>query len=47
VNRLDFGQSYEENREAFIGRLIAAGWKQKEAEQEWARIQELDPGDDE
>jgi len=46
VNRLDFEQSYHENRETFVERLVAAGWRRDEAEDEWASIQELDPGDD-
>jgi len=40
MNRLEFSQSYDENRETFIERLIVAGWGRKEAEQEWNRIQE-------
>jgi len=42
LNRLEFDQSYDENKKAFVERLISAGWNRKEAEQEWNRIQESD-----
>lgn len=40
---LDFDDSYEDNREMFIDRLVSAGWKRKDAVIEYKRIQEEDP----
>lgn len=37
---MKFNQSYLENKEEFIKRLIEAGWKKNEAELEWKRIRE-------
>jgi hypothetical protein len=31
-------QTYEQNRAAFIARLIEAGWTKEQAEAEWTRI---------
>jgi len=39
-DRLDASQSYEDNRDAFVERLIEAGWQRKEAVEEWIRIQQ-------
>ena len=38
--RLSFDQSEEDNRSAFISRLIHAGWGREDADREWERIQD-------
>jgi len=42
---LDFDDSLEDNRRMFVDRLIKAGWKKKEAEIEYQRLQDDDEGD--
>jgi hypothetical protein len=37
--KLDFNQEEAVNKKLFIERLIEAGWKRHEAEEEWERIQ--------
>jgi len=37
-------QTYEQNKAAFIKRLMDAGWPQDEAETEWEMIQNDDEG---
>lgn len=37
--RLSFAQTEDENRKEFIARLVQAGWKRRDAVQEWERIQ--------
>lgn len=41
-DRLDFNDPYEQNRTAFIARLVKAGWTKKQAEQKWEEIQNED-----
>lgn len=40
AERMSFDQSEEENKKAFVDRLVKAGWDKKEAEEEWERTQE-------
>lgn len=40
--RMEFKQSEEENRRAFVARLMKAGWTRRDAAKEWERIQEED-----
>lgn len=37
---LSFEQSWEENRAAFIARLIDAGWIMEDAQLDWEQIQQ-------
>lgn len=45
AENVKFDQSEEENKAAFVARLVAAGWDKQEAEEEYERSQEELEGD--
>lgn len=42
---LSFEQTEQQNEDAFVERLVRAGWTRQDAEQEWNNIQEDDESD--
>lgn len=45
AGRLSLDQSADANRRSFVARLMLAGWKQDEAEQEYRNIQNESEGE--
>lgn len=41
---MNHDQTYEENRDEFIARLMMAGWPKEEAAAEWYKIQNDEEG---